>query len=148
MEKLVEFMSTDHKHCDDQFAQAEQLVYAGNWRKAETAFNSFLAAITHHFQIEEDLIFPALLAKGGPPGPVQVMTMEHKQMLSLLDKMSTFLAQKEAENYGGLSETLLILMQQHNMKEEHILYPLAEQLLRENWSVLHNEINATQFIQA
>jgi iron-sulfur cluster repair protein YtfE (RIC family) len=31
--------------------------------------------------------------------------------------------------YLGLSETLLMLMRQHNMKEENILYPMADQAL-------------------
>ena len=33
--------------------------------------------------------------------------------------------------YLGLSGTLLILLQQHNMKEEHILYQLADATLGE-----------------
>jgi hemerythrin-like domain-containing protein len=141
---LTEFMSKDHKACDDKFALAEQQVYAGKWGEANSAFKDFLAAMTHHFHIEEKILFPALLSHGGPDGPVQMMTMEHKQMSGLLDQMAILLAQKDAHSYGGLSETLLIVMQQHNMKEEHILYPLAERLLHENWNMLHREIEAIQ----
>ena len=34
--------------------------------------------------------------------------------------------------FEDLAETLLILMQQHNIKEESILYPMCEQLIGED----------------
>jgi len=36
---------------------------------------------------------------------------------------------KNAQSYGGSAETLLITMQQHNYKEEQILYPIADRIL-------------------
>ncbi|MGC2049423.1 MAG: hemerythrin domain-containing protein, partial [Gallionella sp.] len=62
-------------------------------------------------------------------GPVQVMRMEHEQMNTLIEQMASALVQQDAQIYGGLSETLLIVMQQHNLKEEQMLYPLADHFL-------------------
>ena len=39
------------------------------------------------------------------------------------------LAAQDAEDYAGNAETLLILTQQHNMKEENVLYPMCDQHL-------------------
>jgi iron-sulfur cluster repair protein YtfE (RIC family) len=39
------------------------------------------------------------------------------------------LQSQDAEAYLGHSETLLLLMRQHNMKEEQVLYPMCEQHL-------------------
>jgi len=39
------------------------------------------------------------------------------------------LAAKDVDTFLGAAETLLILMQQHNAKEEQIVYPLSDQLL-------------------
>jgi len=36
---------------------------------------------------------------------------------------------KNAQSYSGIAETLLITMQQHNYKEEQILYPIADRIL-------------------
>jgi len=90
--------------------------------------------------MEEEHLFPALPAAGGPGGPVQVMNMEHKQMNSLPDNMAAVLANKNAQGYGGLSETLLILMQQHDLKEEQILYPIADRLLGNDWAALRSRM--------
>jgi iron-sulfur cluster repair protein YtfE (RIC family) len=43
--------------------------------------------------------------------------------------MNEALVARDAENFAGAAETLLILMQQHNMKEENILYPMCDQAL-------------------
>lgn len=140
MKTLAEFMTADHKACDDKFALAEQAAYASDWQQAESAFSAFRAAMAHHFHMEEDILFPALLAAGGPAGPVQMMIMEHSQMNSLLDNMATVLAAKDATGYSGLSETLLIVLQQHNLKEEQILYPISERFLTNEWESLHSRM--------
>jgi len=142
MQTIIEFMSADHKTCDERFALAEEAAYANNWGEAETAFNAFRESMQRHFRREEELLFPALLAIGGPAGPVQMMNMEHAQMNSLLDSMATVLANKDANGYTGLSETLLIVMQQHNLKEEQILYPIAQRLLANEWEALHSRMQS------
>jgi iron-sulfur cluster repair protein YtfE (RIC family) len=43
---------------------------------------------------------------------------------------------KDADDYAGNTETLLIMMQQHNMKEEHVLYPMCDQHLADLADVL------------
>lgn len=55
--------------------------------------------------------------------------MEHAQMNTLIEQMAGTLAHRDAQGYGGLSETLLIVMQQHNFKEEQVLYPIADHFL-------------------
>jgi hypothetical protein len=50
-------------------------------------------------------------------------------MRTLFAQMTRALQAQSEEGYLGASETLLILMQQHNAKEEQILYPMFDQLL-------------------
>jgi iron-sulfur cluster repair protein YtfE (RIC family) len=144
VETIVEFMSNDHKSCDNQFALAEEAAHAGQWQEAEAAFMAFNQHMTQHFLTEEEHLFPALLAAGGPNGPVQVMHMEHAQMNSLLGQMTPMVANKNLQGYSGLAETLLILMQQHNLKEEQILYPIAQRLLADKWEGLRRQILSSQ----
>lgn len=144
MGPIVEFMSADHQACDDKFSLAEEAAYANNWHEADVAFAAFRKNMSHHFRREEELLFPALLAAGGPAGPVQVMKMEHAQMNSLLEKMAALVASKDAKGYSGLAETLLILMQQHNLKEEQILYPIAERLLASENETLRSRMLSMQ----
>jgi len=128
MNTFTDFMSADHTACDNEFARAEEAVLAGNWDDAENAFNKFRDDMAHHFRMEEEVLFPAISA-AGPSGPVHVMLMEHAQMKELLKQMSEAVTQKNSQSYNGLSETLLIVMQQHNHKEENILYGMADDIL-------------------
>ncbi len=61
-------------------------------------------------------------------GPTQMMRMEHAQMLQVLEQMKDDIINKDKEHFFGLSETLMMLMQQHNMKEEQMLYRMADNI--------------------
>ena len=52
-------------------------------------------------------------------------------MNALIEVAEAALAQRDESEYSGFSETLLIMMQQHNMKEENILYPMCDAQLGE-----------------
>lgn len=143
MTSIAEFMSHHHKECDDEFALAEESALAGDWDEATSAFNTFRDSMARHFLMEEKQLFPAIIDAGGPAGPVQVMLMEHEQMNDLLAQLAEALAAHDAQRYAGLSETLLIVMQQHNHKEENILYPIADRVLEnESAAVLERMQNA------
>ncbi len=123
-------MADNHHHCDELFAAAEQAVEAAQWPLATEAHHNFLHAMEQHLHAEEELLFPAFeAATGMSEGPTSVMRHEHEQMRTLFRQMSEALAAQSSEDYLGASETLLILMQQHNAKEEQILYPMLDQML-------------------
>ena len=62
-------------------------------------------------------------------GPTETMRMEHRQMTDLVSQMTDAVQQRDKNGFLGLSETLLMIMQQHNMKEEQMLYRMADQVL-------------------
>jgi hemerythrin-like domain-containing protein len=128
MTSISEFMASDHRACDNLFAVAEESVAKGKWDKADEQFATFRKETERHLGMEEDSIFPAFEAKTGMTGgPTQVMRTEHQQMRQLFDDMAQKLAAKDSDGYLGLSETLMVMMQQHNMKEEQILYRMMDQ---------------------
>ena len=130
MSSISAALTRDHRHCDELFARVEEHVARGDWAQAGRNFSEFMDAMEQHLRFEETELFPAFeRASGSRAGPTQMMRLEHEQMRALFHDMQTGLREQEASRYLGLSETLLILMQQHNMKEEHILYRLAEQML-------------------
>ena len=130
MTTIRSFMTDDHRRCDDFFAEAEQAIARKNLPAAKAAFGHFRDAVLAHFDSEEKTLFPTFEAKTGMSmGPTQVMRMEHTQMRALLDEAVAALAQDDADDYLGLADTLLIMMQQHNMKEENILYPMCDEHL-------------------
>jgi len=133
MHNIRDFMSGDHRRCDDIFARVEALVAAEDWARAVAGFSEFQQAVLQHFATEESLLFPAFEQKTGMSmGPTQVMRGEHVQMRELMEAARGALLAKDADDYSGNAETLLIMMQQHNMKEENVLYPMCDQHLSEH----------------
>jgi hemerythrin-like domain-containing protein len=130
MTTIRSFMTDDHRRCDDLFAEAEQAIGKGNLEAAQAAFGHFRTAVLAHFASEEKTLFPSFEAKTGMSmGPTQVMRMEHEQMRALFNDAADALKAGDSEEYLGIADTLLIMMQQHNMKEENILYPMCDQHL-------------------
>ncbi|MDT3705421.1 MAG: hemerythrin domain-containing protein [Thiobacillus sp.] len=130
MSTILEFLGSDHRSCDDLFASAEAAAAQKNWDSARSLFDRFLAAMAHHLAMEEQVLFPAFEARmGNSMGPTQVMRMEHEQMRALFQDMARAAADADRNGYLGLSETLNMLMQQHNLKEENMLYPMSDQML-------------------
>jgi hemerythrin-like domain-containing protein len=127
---ILELMLDHHRQCDDAFAKLENLVAEQNWSDPQ-AFQDFFSIITKHFKAEEDLLFAALENKmGGPIGPTMMMRQEHQQMSVLLEQMKEAFAAKDHKKFLSLSDTWMIIAQQHNMKEEEVLYPLMDDSLR------------------
>ena len=124
----TQILPAHHKHCDDLFVAAEEAVQRGDWAAAAPAFARFNDQMKAHFEAEEGLL-QIQAATGMSAGPTQMMRHEHEQMRSLLAQLAAACEDRDSEAYAGVAETLLMLMQQHNMKEENILYPMCDQAL-------------------
>ena len=130
MSAISEIMTENHRQCDQQFSKAEALIAQEDWEQARPAFDHFSNAMTHHFLMEEDVLFPTLEKRTGQTdGPTKVMRMEHEQMRQLLSDMEEALAREDRDQYLGFAETLMVTTQQHNMKEEQILYPMTDRMI-------------------
>lgn len=128
---ILELMMGHHRQCDESFAKLENLVSENNWSNPG-AFEEFFSIMTKHFKAEEDVLFAALEKRmGGPIGPTQVMRQEHQQMSILMGQMKEAFAAKDQKKFLSVSDTWMVIAQQHNMKEEQVLYPLMDDALRE-----------------
>ncbi len=130
MPGILDYMAGEHRKCDEHFAAAEMCVSKSDWQEANASFTRFVNSLERHFRMEEQVLFRHLEgAMGTEGGPLPVMKMEHQQMRELVDTLTGKMKAQDRDGYLGASETLLVLMQQHNMKEEQILYPMAERML-------------------
>lgn len=137
MTSIPEFMTNKHRECDDFFTEAEAAVATGDWSLALEKWQHFALELIKHFSQEEEVLFPKFEdATGMTAGPTQVMRMEHQQMRALVQDLDNALAAKEKDEYLGLSETLMVMMQQHNMKEEMMLYPMMAQNLSDGEQII------------
>ncbi len=123
-------MKDEHRACDTHFAAAEQAAANGDWAKAEEGFITFSNETLTHFKKEEEELFPAFEAQtGSSEGPTQVMRFEHEQVKGLIGKLAHALDDKDKDAYLSLCESMMILLQQHNMKEEQMLYAMCDRVL-------------------
>jgi len=129
MSSIKEYLSQDHTRCDELFAKMEDSA-GKSLDNAKESYEEFAKATERHFQMEERVMFLEFEAKTGmTEGPTSMMRHEHAQMRSLIKQMGEAIEAQNSDKFFGLSETLMILMQQHNMKEEQMLYTMAQQHL-------------------
>jgi hemerythrin-like domain-containing protein len=121
-------MTQNHRHCDELFATAEAAVARGDWPRAQDMTRAFAEATLRHFAHEETVLFPAFeKTTGMTEGPTVVMRHEHEQLRDMLQTLQLAVAHHDTARFLGMTDTLLIYMQQHNMKEENVLYPMIDQ---------------------
>lgn len=128
------WFTADHRACDAAWATVEEAAGADDALAAAAAFARFDHAVRRHLDMEEHVLFPAFEATSGMRGgPTQVMRAEHDQMRGLLDQMARSLGDQDLGALLDHGDTLLMLVQQHNVKEEGMLYPMMELHLRGEW---------------
>jgi hemerythrin-like domain-containing protein len=129
MNSIKDFLATDHRKCDELFADMEAKAN-DSLADAKTACEAFVNETEKHFQMEERVMFIEFEQKTGmTQGPTAMMRQEHTQMRSLMENLLSAIEEDNTDRFFGTSETLMILLQQHNMKEEQMLYPMAQQHL-------------------
>lgn len=121
------YLTEDHRRCDHLLGACEAAIVAKAWVASDESFAALRNAILRHFSLEEEILFPQIeQANPAAAGPARIMRMEHDQMRQLLTDLEDALGRRERDTCLGSMETLNFLAQQHNAKEEGILYPLAD----------------------
>ena len=142
METIQKFLSADHRHCDDVLVKLESGISNKKWQETESNLAQFTQVMDKHLLFEEDVLFPSFEdATGMRQGPTVVMRSEHAQMRELMGEMKRSLTEKNEDRFLGLCETLMILTQQHNYKEEHMLYPMCDAHLGKDVEKLSAQFN-------
>ena len=127
MNTISSFLTSDHRACDNEFANLENAIASQDWEEAQIQLQKFSSDLTHHFDMEEKVMFPVFEeVTGMTQGPTMVMRMEHSQMRGILEDLKADIEKKDKNHFFGVSESLMMLMQQHNMKEEQMLYRMAD----------------------
>ena len=138
------FFSADHRECDTLWTRVESAIESKDPAGIAASWAAFDTAMRRHFSMEEQVLFPAVeSAMGMPPdgGPTAVMRSEHDQMRGVLDAMNQSLESGNVQDVLDHGDTLHILVQQHNVKEESVLYPMCDEALGANWTKLADTLD-------
>ncbi len=89
-----------------------------------------IRALRRHIYLEEEFLFPLLCqAEPGLAAAVFVMLREHAQIWATLDTLERDLDAAATGTRLVLTRQLTVRLLHHNLKEEKILYPRADEAL-------------------
>jgi len=143
---IANFMTEDHRKCDENFGYIEELIEGKVYDLADKEFKKWKLGMENHLDKEEKYLFLKAEEKfGGPVGPIMVMKMEHQQMRDIFSRMENAINEKDSNTFLGLAESCMILIQQHNMKEEQILYPMIDRALADQANEVIGNLQDGQF---
>ncbi len=126
MSDAIHMLVKQHLECDDQLNRSVAALQKADLASAGRNFRLFLEFLESHLTLEEQRLFPAFeQATGITQGPTVVMRDEHQQMRQLSQQAYQAIESGDTETALAILDTLNILIQQHNVKEENILYPMC-----------------------
>ena len=141
--EISNYMRDEHRMCDESFAKAEQAVNNGDFKEAFEHFEKFMIDTLKHFNKEEEILFPKFEeATLSTEGPTQVMRYEHNQVRGLLEQLKDAIDKEDKDRFFSVADTIMILLQQHNMKEEQMLYAMCDRVLAAQASELVKKMKA------
>lgn len=125
---VSDLLGTDHDRLDEVLLEARRSWSEGDLPAAQESFHAFDVGLRRHIRAEEEILFPAFEALAGMPpnvGPTAVMRMEHREIESALEGIAGALSSGDSREPGAMKD-LLRLLESHNRKEEHVLYPMTD----------------------
>lgn len=133
MTTLAGYMQTDHLRLDAIMSRYKKALGAGQWSEALSHFKEFDLGLRRHIKVEEELLFPAFEAKTGmkDAGPTMVMKMEHEEIRDILTRVLEATGAEDTDAAKEASDALINYLGDHNMKEEHVLYPELDACLND-----------------
>jgi uncharacterized protein (DUF2249 family)/hemerythrin-like domain-containing protein len=126
-----ESFSWDHDRLDALEAAAFEKRCAGDLEAARDLYSAFAAGLRRHIGVEEQILFPAFEERAGMPpteGPTAVMRAEHREIEDLLAKIEGAIGEA-GPSVETLRRSLHMVLEDHNLKEEQVLYPVTDDLL-------------------
>jgi iron-sulfur cluster repair protein YtfE (RIC family) len=130
-DSVTAYLGWEHGRLDEALRSVSSAVERGRFEDAAARYEELELGLLRHMRIEEELLFPVFEARSGMVnGPTEVMRDEHRQVRTALGLMRRGLLRTDAAAYGEGLRFFDSVHPDHNAKEEHILYPTLDHLLR------------------
>jgi hemerythrin-like domain-containing protein len=131
-DSVAAYLSWDHDRLDAILQSVRERVERGEWGEARREYGEFDRGLDRHIRLEEDILFPVFETRTGlANGPTAVMREEHRPIRAALGVMRDAIARRDAGSFHDGVAGLLTVLADHNAKEEHVLYPVADRVLPE-----------------
>lgn len=126
IESLADALEREHHEIDDGI---EAFAAGPAPRDRDPApLRTAIRELRRHIYLEEEFLFP-LLRRGGLAAAILVMLREHGQIWATLDALESDVTAAASDTVLMLCHQLAVQLQHHNLKEERIVYPQADETL-------------------
>ncbi|HRQ00122.1 MAG TPA: hemerythrin domain-containing protein [Terrimesophilobacter sp.] len=121
---LSQALEREHRDIDGGIEEYTAALGRGDTNPAP--LQRAMDALRRHIYLEEDILFPPLKA-AGMVMPIFVMIREHGELWDAMDHLDTLIASDtDPDTLVGACRELLAQLDNHNSKEEPIIYPHAD----------------------
>ncbi|HWC21518.1 MAG TPA: hemerythrin domain-containing protein [Flexivirga sp.] len=122
---LAAALTREHREIDSGIEEFVAGADVGDVR--DEPLRTAMSALRRHIYLEETFLFPPLRA-AGLMMPIMVMLREHGALWNAMDGIDAALDTTTADRTAVLDQcrALLTLLDQHNSKEEPVIYPRAD----------------------
>jgi iron-sulfur cluster repair protein YtfE (RIC family) len=128
-QSVTEYLAADHRRIDAVIADIGAMIEDNELERADSCFGDLDAALRRHIHIEEEILFPIFEAAVGLSGPTSVMRFEHRKIEGWLDELKGALFESSRPRASTAMAELVQVLEQHNHKEEAVLYPRTDAAL-------------------
>lgn len=127
---VSEYLGWDHQRLDTILVRVTHLVREGAQQDASRSFAEFSCGLNWHIDAEEMTLFPAFEEKTGiRDGPTRVLRVDHRLIRFRMDEVTSALAAGDAAAIERAIAALGDALDDHNVMEERVFYPLADQAM-------------------
>lgn len=126
---ITAFYEQDHNELDSFLKEYRRLKKI-NFDDGKIYFKKFKFGLQRHIYWEEEILFPIFEEKTGMKneGPTAVMRSEHRKIGEALERLHQKIRERNT-NSDFEEEQLKSLLEEHNLKEEQILYPMLDKII-------------------
>lgn len=133
MKTICEYLAEEHLRCDRLFARVETCIASRDWAKAAEQFRNFEDALGRHILMEEGILFPAFAnAVSNASAPIGMLRTEHQRLKAIMERLADSIQCESVRDFTLHADSYVLLIQQHNMKEEEMLYPFLDRVLADS----------------
>ena len=124
---ISELLQSEHRWVAERLEHFGQGLDKG--QVSADPFHEAGAVLHRHIYLEEDILFPQVEVRG-LMGPAEVLAQEHGEICGYLNGIGDLVkAGAPAGRVQAAFTALRSLLDEHNLKEEQVLYPAADRLL-------------------
>lgn len=124
---ISDFLGYDHRRLDEILPDVERMIEGGALANAGKRFAEFSCGLNRHIEAEERMLFPTIeQLTGMTVGPTSVMRAEHVEIRRWMTLVAASLDAQDVAGVKNAIGRLVETLSAHNMKEEQILYPMAD----------------------